>query len=203
MRFYPLLQFTVPASSALTDHLPALPPKWYQFLVCLFASLGSSLFGYDLGVIAGVVAAENFGTKFSPTDAETGAVVAVFTGGAFVGAGLAGPCGDWLGRKLTVLVGAIIFLVGGALQTGAQGLSYLYAGRLIAGLGVGFLVMIIPPYQAELCHPDIRGRVTALQQFMLGVGALVASWVTYGCYTYIPATSTGQCKCTRREDALV
>jgi hypothetical protein len=40
--------------------------------------------------------------------------------------------------------------------------------------------MIIPLYQAELCHPSIRGRVTALQQFMLGVGALVAAWISYG-----------------------
>lgn len=52
--------------------------------------------------------------------------------------------------------------------------------------------MIIPPYQAELCHPDIRGAVTALQQFMLGIGALVASWTTYGCYTYIADDNTGQ-----------
>lgn len=42
------------------------------------------------------------------------------------------------------------------------------------------MVMIIPVYQAELCHPDIRGTVTALQQFMLGVGALVAAWISYG-----------------------
>lgn len=40
--------------------------------------------------------------------------------------------------------------------------------------------MIVPVYQGELCHPDIRGRVTALQQFMLGVGALIASAVGYG-----------------------
>jgi len=45
---------------------------------------------------------------------------------------------------------------------------------------VGFLVMIVPLYQAELCHPNIRGRVTALQQFMLGIGALVASSGSYG-----------------------
>lgn len=62
----------------------------------------------------------------------------------------------------------------------------------IAGIGVGFLVMIVPLYQAELAHPDIRGRVTALQQFMLGVGALVASWVSYATYTYIPASSSNQ-----------
>jgi hypothetical protein len=40
--------------------------------------------------------------------------------------------------------------------------------------------MIVPMYQAELCHPSIRGRVTALQQFMLGVGALSAAWISYG-----------------------
>ena len=52
--------------------------------------------------------------------------------------------------------------------------------------------MIIPPYQAEISHPDIRGRVTALQQFMLGIGALVASWVTYGCNRDIPVSNSGQ-----------
>lgn len=107
----------------------ALPPKWYQFLVSLFASLGSALYGYDLGVIAGVVASRNFARQFAPTAAESGAVVAVFTGGAFFGAGFAGPVGDWLGRKKTILLGAVIFCLGGGLQTGAQSLSYFYAGR--------------------------------------------------------------------------
>lgn len=111
--------------------------------------------------------------------------MSVFTGGACFGAGFAGPMGDRLGRKYTIMIGALIFLLGGALQTGAQGLSYLYAGRSIAGLGVGILCMIIPLYQAELAHPDIRGRVTALQQFMLGVGALVASWVSYGKHAHL------------------
>jgi MFS family permease len=42
--------------------------------------------------------------------------------------------------------------------------------------------MIIPLYQAELAHPSIRGRVTALQQFMLGIGSLAAAWISYGTY---------------------
>ncbi|KAK4926061.1 hypothetical protein LTR49_006975 [Elasticomyces elasticus] len=170
----------------------ALPPKWYQFLVALFASLGSVLYGYDLGVIGGAVASDNFKATFNPTAAEVGAVVSLFTGGAFFGSGLAGPVGDWLGRKYTILIGAVIFILGGGLQTGAQNLEFLYAGRCIAGLGVGFLVMIIPVYQGELAHPSIRGRVTALQQFMLGIGALVASWAAYGCYVSFPATSSKQ-----------
>ena len=113
-------------------------------------------------------------------------MVSVFTGGAFVGAAFAGPVGDWFGRRLTIMMGAIIFCLGGALQTSAQGLGYLYSGRLIAGLGVGIMVMIIPLYQAEIAHPSIRGRITGLQQFMLAIGATVAGRCLFS-YRNIPA----------------
>lgn len=62
----------------------ALPPKWYQFLIGVFASLGSFLFGYDLGVIAEVVASPNFTAKFKPNDVQSGLVVSMFTTGAFL-----------------------------------------------------------------------------------------------------------------------
>ncbi|KAL8400563.1 hypothetical protein RB594_000816 [Gaeumannomyces avenae] len=166
-----------------------LNPHTYQFLVSIFASLGSALFGYDLGVIAEVVGSSSYQELFNPTPAETGVVVSLFTGGAFFGAAFAGPTGDWFGRRMTILIGAVIFLLGGALQTAAQSIKYLWAGRCISGLGVGFLVMIIryyqplPIYQGEIAHRDIRGRVTALQQFMLGIGALVAGWLSYGTFS--------------------
>lgn len=168
-----------------------LPPKWYQFLVGVFASLGSFLFGYDLGVIASVVASETFSEAFSPNADQIGLVVSMFTTGAFFGAGAAGPSGDYLGRRWTITIGAIIFVLGGSLQTGGTSLHFLWAGRFLAGLGVGFLVMIVPLYQAELAHPSIRGRVTALQQFMLGLGALTASWVSWATYVNIK-TNSGQ-----------
>lgn len=106
-----------------------------QFLVGLFASLGSLLYGYDLGVIAQVIASQSFMDEFQPKTNETGAVVSVFTGGAFFGAAFAGPAGDKFGRRWTILIGSIVFCLGGALQTGAQTLAYLYSGRAIAGLG--------------------------------------------------------------------
>lgn len=106
-----------------------LPPKVYQFLVSVFASVGSILYGYDLGVIAEAIASDNFKALFNPSAAESGAVVSVFTGGAFFGAMFSGFAGDYLGRRLTIMLGAIIFLLGGGLQTGAQSLAYLYAGR--------------------------------------------------------------------------
>jgi hypothetical protein len=113
----------------------ALPPKWYQFLVSVFASLGSLLFGYDLGVIASAIASPNFKSKFGDDPDEVGAVVSIFTGGAFFGAMFAGPTGDRLGRKITILIGALIFCLGGALQTAASHINFLYAGRCLAGVG--------------------------------------------------------------------
>ncbi|XDG04525.1 hypothetical protein ABKA04_004140 [Annulohypoxylon sp. FPYF3050] len=177
-----------------------MKPHTYQFLVGVFASVGSVLYGYDLGVIAGVVGSTSYAELFQATAAQNGAVVSLFTGGAFFGAMFAGPAGDYLGRRLTIMLGALLFLLGGGIQTGAQHLNYLYAGRAIAGLGVGFLTMIIrnqandtpeaftytnshtAVYQSEIAHPSIRGRVTALQQFMLGIGAFMAGWITWGCF---------------------
>ncbi|KAJ5490284.1 hypothetical protein LT330_007572 [Penicillium expansum] len=160
-----------------------LSPAWYQFLVGVFASLGSFLYGYDLGVIAEVLVCQSFKAKFEANDTQTGLIVSLFTAGACVGAGFAGPSGDYLGRRRTISLGCLIFTLGGGLQTGARTIAYLYSGRFLAGLGVGFLTMMIPLYQAEICHPSIRGRVTALQQFMLGIGALCAGWIGYGTYT--------------------
>ncbi|CZR49825.1 uncharacterized protein FPRO_16033 [Fusarium proliferatum ET1] len=157
-----------------------IAPKTYQFLVGIFASLGSFNYGYDLGVIGGSVASTSFKSMFHPNADEVGAVVSLFTGGGFFGAFAAGPMGDWLGRRLAIMIGAIIFCVGGALQAAGQNLSFFYAGRAIGGFGVGILVMIVPMYQAEIAHPSIRGRVTGLQQLMLGIGAVFATWTVYG-----------------------
>ncbi|KAH7351050.1 MFS sugar transporter-like protein [Rhexocercosporidium sp. MPI-PUGE-AT-0058] len=168
-----------------------LKPKVYQFLVGVFASMGSILFGYDLGVIASVIAAQNFKDYFNnPSTTQTGIVVSFFTGGAFCGAGLAGPSGDRLGRRWTIVIGSIIYLLGGALQTGATTFHMMWAGRWLAGVGVGFLVMIIPLYQSEIAHPSIRGTITSLQQFMLGLGAFIAGWISYG--TYVSLTNQAQ-----------
>ncbi|KNZ80282.1 High-affinity glucose transporter, partial [Termitomyces sp. J132] len=91
---------------------------------------------------------------------------------------------DKFGRRVTIQIGAVIYMLGGALQTGARNMDMMLAGRFFAGFGVGFMSDLAPLYQAEIAHPSIRGRLTTLQQFMLGIGAFVASWITYG-------TSTG------------
>ncbi|KAJ7664571.1 general substrate transporter [Mycena polygramma] len=159
-----------------------LPPKVYTWLCGLFASLGSIIFGYDLGVIAGVTPARDFQVCLPIANANLqGLVVSIFVLGCFFGMIPVAYAADRLGRRITIQIGAAIYMLGGALQTGAQNMDMMLAGRFFAGFGVGIMSDLAPLYQAEIAHPSIRGRLTTLQQFMLGIGAFVASWVTYGC----------------------
>lgn len=159
-----------------------ISPVLYQFLVCCFASVGSFTYGYDLGIIAQVIASESFTEYMTyPNTTVTGLIVSLFTVGAFAGALLAGFLEN-LSRRQTILLATVFFLFGGSLQCGAQNVKFLFAGRFFAGIGVGLYTMIIPLYQAELVHPKHRGRATSLQQFFLGIGALAAAWIGYGCY---------------------
>ncbi|KAK7045192.1 MFS domain-containing protein [Favolaschia claudopus] len=159
-----------------------LSPKVYTWLCGLFASLGSIIFGYDLGVIAGVTPATDFqrimGSRWGNANLQ-GLVVSIF--GAFFGMFPVAYAADYFGRRVTIQLGAAVYILGGALQTGARNMDMMLAGRFFAGFGVGIMSDLAPLYQAEIAHPSIRGRLTTLQQFMLGIGAFVASWVTYGC----------------------
>ena len=134
-------------------------------------------------MIAEVVASDSFKTSFlqKSSDTRSGTVVALFTGGCFIGAFFASYT-DPLGRRGTILMACCIFVIGGIIQTAGIVIEMLYVGRLIAGIGVGFLTMIIPIYQAELAHRKIRGKITSLQQLFNALGQIFATWIGYGCY---------------------
>ncbi|KAG9102692.1 hypothetical protein FRC06_001439 [Ceratobasidium sp. 370] len=156
----------------------------FNFFVATFAAIGSFLFGYDSGIIGSVIS-PNF-VKFheffhNPDDQILGAVVSTFAGGCFFGAMVAGWLADRVGRKRTIQIGSTVAVLGCSLQTGAQNISYLMVGRVIAGLAIGCLSMIVPLYQSEISPPELRGFLTGMTQFMIGMGFLVANWVGYGC----------------------
>lgn len=59
--------------------------------------------------------------------------------GCVLGALLAGWAADRFGRRITILAGCIIFVIGGVLQTASQNSGMLYTGRVIAGIGTGYV----------------------------------------------------------------
>ncbi|KAJ7224848.1 general substrate transporter [Mycena haematopus] len=157
---------------------------FFNFVVCLFSAIGSFLFGYDSGIIGSVVSKQfaYFQTYFhNPGPNIVGAIVSTFAGGCFFGAAAAGSLATRIGRKRTIQLGASVAILGCSLQAGAQNVSYLIVGRLIAGLAIGCLSMVVPLYQSEISPPEIRGFLTGLTQFMISIGFLVANWVGYGC----------------------
>ncbi|PIL23391.1 MFS general substrate transporter [Ganoderma sinense ZZ0214-1] len=160
-----------------------LSPKVYTWLCGLFAALGSVTFGYDLGIIASVLPSEDFKkTTGNPDATAQGFIVGCLLLGAFASNIYVGNLADTIGRRASILAGCVVFLLGGTIQASAQSIHYMYGGRFLAGMGIGMLAMLAPLYQAEIAHPSIRGRLTTLQQFMLGIGALIASFIGYGCY---------------------
>ncbi|KAK8165274.1 putative MFS sugar transporter [Phyllosticta citrichinensis] len=163
---------------------------WFNITLACFAATGSFLFGYDSGVMTDVIQSPHFlkffnTTKTSPT---IGAINSTFSGGAVFGSLMGGFTMDRLGRRLTILIGAAIALVGSVLQSAAQNLAMVLVGRIFAGWAVGLLSMSVPVYQAECAHPKHRGFIVGLAQQMIGVGYIVSTWVGYGS-SKVPKTS--------------
>jgi MFS family permease len=107
-----------------------------------FAAIGGLLFGYDTGVISGVLTMSDFLQAFgtiaslnrgSLTSAVSGSIVGIMLVGCFFGALAAGPAGDRLSRKYSIVLFSVVFIISAILQTGSVNLFMLLLSRLIAG----------------------------------------------------------------------
>ncbi|KAG8901791.1 hypothetical protein FRC01_009744 [Tulasnella sp. 417] len=157
---------------------------------------GILLFGYDTGVAGGVIATHAFKEAFgllnvpqSHVDAVSSNVVAVLQGGAFFGALFSAPMSGWIGRKPTLIIFILIFVVGAVLQTaadaGTRGLNMIYVGRVIAGLGVGAISAVCPAFVSECAPKEVRGRITGLFQIWVATGVMLSYFVNYGMSRHI------------------
>ncbi|KAG8526221.1 uncharacterized protein KY384_000214 [Bacidia gigantensis] len=153
-----------------------------SYFTSVFVSLGVFLFGYDQGVMSGIITGSFFKDYFNqPTRAEIGTMVAILEVGAFIASLGVGRIGDVLGRRRTILYGSAVFFVGGVFQTCANGMPLMIFGRIIAGLGVGALSTIVPVYQSEISPPHNRGKLACIE-FSGNISGYAASvWVDYFC----------------------
>ncbi|CAF1647623.1 unnamed protein product, partial [Adineta ricciae] len=164
----------------------------------VFAAIGGFLFGYDLGVISGVITMSNFIAVFgdqasmsrgSLTSSISGSIVGVMSIGCFIGALLAGQASDRFSRKYSIVLFSIIFTISGALQGGSMNLTMLLVSRLVAGVSVGALSMIVPVYQSEISTKELRGRLVSFQQWAITIGIAVSFWTNYGTDLYFTSSS--------------
>ncbi|RCI05831.1 hypothetical protein CU098_012600 [Rhizopus stolonifer] len=152
----------------------------YVCFTAVFASIGGVLFGYDQGVISGVQEMDDFVQRFPMSSTQTGFMVSILELGAWIGSWIIGYFADKIGRKHSIVLSSLVFLLGSSIQGGAQNVGYLLGGRFVTGMGVGALSLLVPLYQSEISPPEIRGSLVSLQQLAVTFGILISFWIDYG-----------------------
>ena len=141
------------------------------------ATIGGFLFGYDSGAVNGTQ--EGLRNAFSLGDAGLGFTVGSLLIGCFIGAFFAGRLADLIGRRNTMIIAALLFLVGALLQGFAETQAIFVIARVMGGMAVGAASVLSPAYISEVAPAAIRGRLTTLQQIMIITGLTAAFLVNY------------------------
>lgn len=181
-RSYELLTPEAVAGQAREDDGRSKGGQWqslnkYALGCALLASLNSTLLGYDIGVIAGAVLfiKEDLGISEVQEELLVGSLNIV----SLLGAASAGRIADAVGRRWTMAIAALFFLVGAGIMGVAPHFGVLMAGRLLEGIGVGFALMIAPVYTAEVSPASSRGLLVSLPEIFINFGILLGYMISY------------------------
>ncbi len=149
----------------------------YLVLICLVATLGGLLFGYDTAVISGAI---GFLQSFFTLDAKLkGWAASSALIGCVLGVAAAGSLSDRFGRRTVLLLSAVLFLVSAIGSAIPQRFDVFVFFRIVGGLGVGAASMTSPMYIAEISPARIRGRMVSINQLAIVLGMLVVYFVNY------------------------
>ncbi|KAF6826845.1 myo-inositol transporter [Colletotrichum plurivorum] len=167
------------------DSIEDTEPSRAVWLITLTVAMGGFLFGYDTGVISAVLVSlkSDLGHELSSSEQEL--VTSITSGGALIGAIMAGLPADRYGRKLGIYVGCVLFLIGSIIQAAAFSVVQMTVGRFVVGLGVGSAAMIIPLYIGELAPARHRGRMIAFDNMSVTLGQLISYALGAG-FTEVP-----------------
>ncbi|KAH8747898.1 general substrate transporter [Hyaloscypha finlandica] len=155
----------------------------YVLLIALVVASGGFVFGFDSGIIATTLGHKTFAVYMYGPSAKnaslTGAIVSVYNAGQAVGTFITGYSADKFSRRWTICAAGMIATFGAALQTAAQNVGMMIAGRFLAGLACGMILSVVPVYIAEVSPPKNRGLIVGLQGMMISIGFMAANWIGY------------------------
>ncbi|KIW55390.1 hypothetical protein PV05_07674 [Exophiala xenobiotica] len=187
------------SSLASLDYSPLPRLTWRSFLMGVLVSMGGLIFGYDTGQISGFLEMPDFLDRFGQRKADgtpyfsnvrSGLIVALLSIGTLIGALVAAPIADRIGRRLSISFWSLVVAVGFIIQIAASTAWYqVMIGRLVAGFGVGALSLLVPMYQAETAPPWIRGALVCTYQLFITLGIFLAACFNYGTYTHQRSSS--------------
>ncbi|KAF2454452.1 hexose transporter protein [Lineolata rhizophorae] len=116
----------------------------------------------------------------SPTGGLLGILTALYQIGSLASLPIIPFFADHFGRKFSIAVGCVIMIIGGVIQGAAQNLGMFMGGRFLVGFGNSLAQLCSPLLLTELCHPQHRGRVTAVYNCLWNLGYIINTWLTFG-----------------------
>ncbi|MDM2747941.1 sugar porter family MFS transporter [Citrobacter sp. Cs237] len=148
----------------------------YVWTICLVAACGGLLFGYDWVVIGG--AKPFYEAYFSITDpAQSGWAMSSALVGCIFGALISGWCADKFGRKMPLILAAILFSASAWGTAVAHNFDMFVIYRIVGGIGIGLASALSPLYIAEVSPAEKRGRFVAVNQLTIVIGVLAAQLI--------------------------
>jgi sugar porter (SP) family MFS transporter len=149
----------------------------YVVPICLVATLGGLLFGYDTGVISGAI--EPMTARFGLSDVMKGWASGCVLIGCATGVLLVGPLSDRFGRKLAMFLAAAMFLTSSVGTAIPKEIWTFILFRFVGGVGIGIASISTPMYIAEITPAHIRGRMVAVNQIAIVSGIAATAFVNY------------------------
>ncbi|KAL1616734.1 hypothetical protein SLS56_011300 [Neofusicoccum ribis] len=164
--------------------------NWRVYACAIIASFASCTIGYDSAFIGTTLSLPSFVDEFSFDTMSASHlalvkanIVSVYQAGAFFGSLFAYVSSYFWGRRISLQLFSVIFILGAGLMLGAngdRGLGLIIGGRVLAGIGVGGASNMTPIYISELAPPAVRGRLVGIYEAGWQIGGLVGFWINYG-----------------------
>ncbi|CRG86023.1 High-affinity glucose transporter [Talaromyces islandicus] len=167
------------------------------YVIAATAVIGGSLFGFDIASMSAQLEMPAYKCYFNqgplgppfnnnkdcsgPKSLNQGGITASMPAGSWLGALISGPLSDRVGRKTSIMIGCVIWLIGSTIICASQNIAMLIVGRIINGLAVGIESAQVPVYISEISPPSKRGRFVGAQQWAITWGILIMYYISYGC----------------------
>mgnify|MGYP000181981534 CR=1 FL=1 len=148
-----------------------------HFFIAFIVSLGGFLFGFDAGIISGVMTYA--GPEFGLSELQIGWVVSSPSFAAMLAMVFSGKLSDIFGRKKLLIAVALLYALSALLSALANSYELLYIARMIGGLAFGAALVLAPMYIAEISTADNRGKLVTMQQLNIVFGFFAAFLSNY------------------------
>ncbi|KAL4938253.1 hypothetical protein BDV06DRAFT_232012 [Aspergillus oleicola] len=183
---------------ALASVLPQHDKLWFRIphllklnLILLIPLLSSAVAGYDGSLMNGLQSISQWKNYFdNPTGSILGVVNAAQSIGSVVSLPVVGILSDKIGRRWTLLSGAVVIIIASVIQTASVQYGMFVFSRVLVGVGSMLVVQPSPMLITELAYPTHRGKYTCAFWTMYYLGAILASWTCYGTQKHLDSNLT-------------